>query len=158
MNENLVDILIYLYENYMDAEEQAPTDQAKLHEELAQAGFPEGVIKKAFRWLDELAWRQGATDYRAHTDKSIRIFTEREQSRLDMDCQGLLLFLEQNGILDQLSRELAIERALALDSIHITVEELKWIVLLVLMNQPGQESAVARMEDLVYNEAPMYLH
>ena len=136
MNENLVDILIYLYENYMDAEEHAPTDQAKLHEELAQAGFPEGVIKKAFRWLDELAWRQGATDYRAHTDQSIRIFTEREASRLDIDCQGLLLFLEQNGILDQLSRELAIERALALDSIHITVEELKLIVLLFLMNQP----------------------
>ena len=158
MNENLVDILIYLYENYMDPEESVPPDQAKLQEELAQAGFPEGTIKKAFQWLDELVWRQGAMDYRAHTDKSIRIYTGREASRLDIDCQGLLLFLEQNGIIDQLGRELVIERALALDSPHITVEELKWIVLLVLMNQPGQEIAVARMEDLVYNEVPLYLH
>lgn len=158
MNENMVDILIYLYENYMDTEQPTPPDQAKLHEELAQAGFPENIIKKTFQWLDELAWRQGASDYRPHTKKSIRVFTERESRRLDTDCQGLLLFLEQNGIMDQLSRELVIERALALDSAHITVDELKWIVLLVLMNQPGQESAVARMEDLVYNEAPLHLH
>jgi Smg protein len=29
---------------------------------------------------------------------------------------------------------------------------------LVLMNQPGQEAAFARMEDMVYNEAPVFLH
>ena len=75
-----------------------------------------------------------------------------------MDSRGLLLFLEQNDILTQTARELVIERSLALDTPIITEEELKWIILLVLMNQPGQEAAFARMEDMVYNEAPQYLH
>ena len=59
MNENVIDVLIYIYENYMDGEESVPTDQIILEEELVQAGFPQGEIKKAFNWLDELAWRQG---------------------------------------------------------------------------------------------------
>ena len=89
---------------------------------------------------------------------SIRIYTQEETNRLDAQARGLLLFLEQSGILRQDSRELVIERALALDTPNILVDELKWIVLLVLMNQPGQETAFARMEDMVYNAAPNYLH
>ena len=158
MNENVVDILIYLYENYMDAEQNPPSDQQEIHEELVQAGFPEREIDKAFQWMEELARHQGTQDYQDHTENSIRIYTEQEIRRLDADCRGLLLFLEQNGILDQASRELVVDRATALDSQQIGVEELKWIVLMVLINQPGQESAFAQMEDLVYNDIPVYLH
>ncbi|MES9844348.1 MAG: DUF494 domain-containing protein [Candidatus Sedimenticola sp. PURPLELP] len=158
MNENVVDILIYLYENYMDGDQKAPSDQAQVHEELMQAGFPEGEIDKAFAWMDELALHQDEQSYNHHTEHSIRIYTDDEQARLDADSRGLLLFLEQNSILDQASRELVIDRAMALDNLQITVEELKWVILLVLMNQPGQESAFAQMEDLVYNDIPVYLH
>ena len=108
--------------------------------------------------MDELALRQGTQEYQTHTKHSLRIYTEAERSRLDADCQGLLLFLEQNGILNQASRELVIDRAIALDTYHVGVDELKWVVLMVLINQPGQESAFAQMEDLVYNDTPVYLH
>jgi Smg protein len=158
MNENVVDILIYLYENYMDAEQNPPSDQQEIHEELVQAGFPEREIDKAFQWMDELALRQDAQNYRDHTENSMRIYTDEEKGRLDADCRGLMLFLEQNSILDQASRELVIDRATALDTQQIGVEELKWIVLMVLINRPGQESAFAQMEDLVYNDIPVYLH
>ena len=158
MNENVVDILIYLYENYMDGELAPPSDHNDLRTELTQAGFTSGEIDKAFDWLDELAdnaqWPQGE----AHQPHSLRIFTEEECCRLDVDSRGLLLFLEQNEILTQTARELVIERSLALDTPVITEEELKWIILLVLMNQPGQETAFARMEEMVYNEPPQYLH
>ncbi|OOZ37530.1 DUF494 family protein [Solemya velesiana gill symbiont] len=158
MNENVVDILIYLYENYMDGDQSTPSDQAQVHEELLQAGFPEREIDKAFAWMDELALHQDSQSYSDHTEHSIRIYTDEEQSRLDADSRGLLLFLEQNSILDQASRELVIDRAMALDNVQITIEELKWVILLVLMNQPGQESAFAQMEDLVYNDIPVFLH
>jgi Smg protein len=158
MNENVVDILIYLYENYMDGSQATPSDQAAIHEELVQAGFPEREVDKAFQWMDELALRQDSQEYENHARQSLRIYTEREMSRLDADCRGLLLFLEQNGILDPASRELVIDRAIALDTYHVGVEELKWVVLMVLINQPGQESAFAQMEDLVYNDIPVYLH
>lgn len=158
MNENVVEILIYLYENYMDSEKSALSDQDQLHEELVQAGFTSKEIDKAFLWMDELELRQSSQDFRPHTEHSIRIYTDEEMGRLDTECRGLLLFLEQNGILDQAGRELVIDRVLALDTRTVAVDDLKWVALLVLINQPGQESAFAQMEDLVYNDIPVYLH
>lgn len=158
MNENVVDILIYLYENYMDNDQNSPSDQGVIHEELVQAGFPESEIDKAFQWMEELALRQGTQALPARTGSSIRIYTEEEMHRLDTDCRGLLLFLEHTNILDPANRELVVDRAMALDTLQVGVEELKWVVLMVLINQPGQEIAFAQMEDLVYNEVPAYLH
>ncbi len=158
MNENVVEILIYLYENYMDSEQNALSDQDQLHEELVRAGFTSKEIAKAFLWMDELALRQSSQYFRPHTEHSIRIYTGEELERLDTECRGLLPFLEQNGILDQAGRELVIDRALALDTHTVVVDDLKWVVLLVLINQPGQESAFAQMEDLVYNDVPVHLH
>lgn len=158
MNENVVDILIYLYENYMDNDQPPPSNQEDLHEELVAAGFPEDEIYKAFQWLDELALQRDSGGLRPQTENSIRIYTEQEIAKMDHNCRGLLLFLEQNSILDQANREFVIERTMALDSPIIKVDDLKWVVLMVLMNQPGQETAFAQMEDLVYNDQPLYLH
>ena len=158
MFEDVVEVLIYLYENYMDGETPPPNDPSELKDELTQAGFSGGEVDKALLWLDELAERLGDDDHRPHAPHAIRIYTDDEQIRLDADARGLLLFLEQNGILDPVSRELAIERALALESDSLSVDELKWIVLLVLMNRPGREDAFTQMEDMVYNTTPDLLH
>ena len=158
MNENLIDVLIFIYENYMDSENQ-PQDQILLEEELAKAGFESEEIKKAFDWLDELAWRQGSLTEAATTSRhSSRIFTSDEQQRIDLETRGMLLYLEQAGILDAASRELVIERAMALDTPDLEADDVKWIVLLVLLNQPGQESAFALMEELIYNGDPEIVH
>jgi Smg protein len=158
MNENVVEVLIYLYENYMEGELSAPADQQELEDELLQAGFSEGEIEKAFHWMDELVLRQGSQPYQVDADLSMRIYTETEMGRLDVECRGFLLFLEQNGILDPVSRELVIDRATALESAEIGIDELKWITLMVLANHPGGEAAFAQMEVLVYDEATEYLH
>lgn len=159
MNENLVDVLIYLYEYYMDADEESSPDQSDLHRELIEAGFPEKLIDRAFDWMDELVLRQGEGEFQGRSSHAMRIYTEAEQTRLDIEARGFLFFLEQNEILDPISRELVIDRAMALeDHEEVGVEELKWITLLVLLNQPGQETAFAQMESLVYNDGPVYLH
>jgi Smg protein len=161
VNENLIDVLIYIYENYMDSEESVPVDQVTLEEELLQAGFKEGEVSKAFNWLDELAWRQGSlVEYGAAAvaNRSMRIFSAQEQQKMDLDIQGMLLNLEQMGILDPMSRELVIERCMAIETEELTADDVKWVVLLVLLNQPGQENAFALMEELVYNGEPPYLH
>jgi Smg protein len=41
---------------------------------------------------------------------------------------------------------------MALDAEEIGADELKWIVLMVLFNQPGNEEAFVWMEDLVMDE------
>lgn len=159
MNESIIDVLIYIYENYMDSDETSQTDQIMLEDDLVKAGFRTDEIKKAFDWLDELAWRQGnLTIGKSHVATSMRIYREEEQAKIDLETQGMLLSLEEGGILDPKSRELVIERAMALETEDLTAEEVKWIVLLVLLNQPGLESAFALMEELVYNGEPSYLH
>jgi Smg protein len=57
-----------------------------------------------------------------------------------------------------MSRERVIERAMAIESEELSADDVKWVVLLVLLNQPGQENAFALMEELVYNGEPLYLH
>ena len=158
MTDTMVDVLIYLYENYMDGDTPPPNDQNTLMDELALAGFPNGEVEKAIQWLDELALIQTESAAKSPRINAIRIYTDVEKQRLDLECRGFLLYLEQNEMLDPVSREMVIERAMALDAHPISDEELKWIVLLVLMNRPGQEIAFARMEDFVYNELPAYLH
>ena len=158
MYENMVDVLIYLYENYMDGESRPPVDQGELEDELTQAGFTNAEIRKALQWLDELAAGVDTPQCHPHAGGSMRIYGEVECSKLDLDARGLLLFLEQNGILDPVSRELVIDRVLAIDHAGVSVDELKWVVLLVLMNRPGREAAFTQMEELVYNEDPGLLH
>jgi len=158
MNENVVEVLIYLYENYMEGELAAPADQQELEDELLQAGFSEGEIEKAFHWMDELVLRQGTLPYQVDAPHTMRIYTETEMARLDLECRGFLHFLEQNAILDPVARELVIDRATALEGDEIGIDELKWITLMVLANQPGAEDAFSQMEVLVYDETPEYLH
>ena len=55
-------------------------------------------------------------------------------------------------------RELVIDRLLALDSDEVDIEQIKWVVMMVLFSQPGHEQAYAQMEDLVFAEEPGWLH
>ena len=158
MDDSMVDVLIYLFEHYMDGDAQPPTDQDALEGELAAAGFSAGEVAKALHWLDELAAGAEAPVSHGHAVGSIRIYTDAECDKLDREGRGFLLFLEQIGILDPSSRELVVERALAIDHPWVGVDELKWVVLLVLLNRPGLEAAFTRMEDLIYSDSSAYLH
>jgi Smg protein len=59
--------------------------------------------------------------------------------------------LERLGVLSPQQREIVVDRMLALDADELDTEQLKWVVLMVLSSQPGQEQAFARMEDFVYD-------
>ena len=86
------------------------------------------------------------------------MYSSLELMHLPPDCRGLLLALEQVGILDPQQREIVIERLLALEAEEFDLEKVKWVVLMVLSSQPGQEQACARMEDLVFETPESALH
>ena len=90
--------------------------------------------------------------------RPIRVYVDSEIARLDTECRDFLMYLENIGILDAQRRELVLDRVLALETDEITLEDTKWVVLMVLFSQPGQETAYARMEDLVFDENPGLLH
>ena len=159
MKESMLDVLIYLFDHYMDEEADLDTDRDNLTEELEAAGFQDGEIHKAFEWLDALAAHRERPECEpAGQEQSIRVFSEREMERLDTETRGLLLYLAQNGILSPLHREIVIERIMALEEDDIDLEQVKWVVLMVLFNMPGQEGPYAWMEDYMFEEQAGLFH
>ncbi|MEW6445084.1 MAG: DUF494 family protein [Pseudomonadota bacterium] len=169
MKENVLDVLLYLFEYYMADNPGQPldTDLDTLESRLVEAGFTTAEIRKAFHWLDAL-WQGRAAISLARpiaeaaddTPRipSLRLYAPREEERLDTECRGFLLFLESVGILSPANRELVIERVLALpDDEEMDLERLKWLILLVLFTQPGEEAAYAWMEELLYDNISGYL-
>ncbi|HKK13542.1 MAG TPA: DUF494 family protein [Gammaproteobacteria bacterium] len=159
MKENVLDVLMYLFENYyLDDETEFDPDRESLHGELLEAGFPHGEINKAFDWLEGLSAQRDDIEAAPEAGHSIRLFTEGECARLDVESRGFLMFLEQIGILTPNSRELVIDRIMALGTAEIDIDHVKWVTLMVLFNQPGQEAAYAWMEDLVFENLTGSLH
>jgi len=154
MSETVLDVLMYLFETYseQELEVEPEPDQSILREELLQAGFGEPEVDRALDWLDGLSSRHLPPFSNPPAERSVRLFNTFELSRLDAECRGYILYLEQIGILSPGQRELVIDRLVALGAGDIDVEQVKWVVLMVLFSQPGQEKAFARMEDLVFEE------
>ena len=158
MKENVLDVLMYLFETYIDTEEEPESDQNERRDELARAGFGDSEIDRALDWLDGLTDNHGSLTYIPQTSRGTRLYNDIEQQRLDAGCRGFITYLEQIGILSPPQREILVDRLLALESPDIDVEQIKWVVLMVLFSQPGQELAYARMEDLVFEEDAGLVH
>lgn len=159
MKESMFDILIYLFENYMYDESDFTQDREELKDELEQVGFRNSEIGKAFDWLEDLADLQfQPLQLLQGNQKALRIYSERECEKLNTSSRGFLLFLEQVGVLDHNSREMVIDRIMALESDDVDMDQLKWVILMVLFNQPGREEAFAWMEDMVLDESATVLH
>ena len=163
MKESILDVLLYLFEHYI-AEDAAPPlgdrdslQNGPLFHELTQAGFSAAEIHKAFDWLDALAEQRPAAPA-PRADGPVRVYAGPELDKLDAECRGFLLFLEQHGVLDAHQRELVLDRALALDQDELDLDDLKWVVLMVLFNQPGAEAAYAWMETQMFLDEPEPVH
>lgn len=157
MKETVLDVLMYLFEAFVDSEDELEPDRNELRDELERAGFGAREIERALDWLDELNSIEVAPDDTSRT-AAIRIYDRFEQTRLDAASRGYLLQLEQIGILAPPHRELAIDRLLALDTEEVDIEHIKWVVMMVLFSQPGHEQAYAQMEDLVFADDPGWVH
>lgn len=162
MKETVLDVLMYLFESFVESDDEPEPDRNELREELEQAGFGDREIDRALDWLDGLNTSPGIDaaeqSIASQNSTAIRVFDDIELERFDSASRGYLLHLEQLGILAPLQRELVIDRLLALDSGEIDIEQIKWVVMMVLFSQPGHEQAYAQMEDLVFAEEPHWLH
>jgi Smg protein len=153
MKHTVIDILIYLFEHYIDDEIELDVDQDRVKLELRDSGFDDGQIAKAFDWLQGLAnTNEQAIPPISENATSVRIYALEEETKLDAECRGFLHFLAEVGVLDPTNREVVIDRVLALEADEVDIGQLKWIVLMVLFNRPGQEQAFVWMEDLVMDD------
>jgi len=157
----MFDILMYLFENYIHSEAEIMVDHDILTDELSRAGFHQDEIYKALTWIEKLAALQECETHPYITrvaGKSVRVYTQEESKRLDTECRGFLLFLEQVNVLDFATREMVIDRVMELETKDFCLDDMKWVVLMVLFNVPGREQAYSQMEDLIFDEQEGPLH
>jgi len=157
MKESILDVLLYLFEHYFSDEADLLRDRDSLQAGLLQAGFSPAEISKAFDWLDALA-QQRPGPAEPLGSGPVRVYAGPELDKLDNDGRGFLMVLEQHGVLDPDQRELVLDRAMALDQDDVDLDDLKWVVLMVLFNQPGSEAAYAWMETQMFMDEPEPVH
>ena len=150
---SVLKVLIYVYDHYMLADPAEVPERRHMMEDLQKRGFSVSEVVHAMEWLSALVTDQralpGAADDAEPDSGALRIYADGELARLSADCRAFLMQLDRQHVLTTRQRELVIERALALDVDEIDAEELKWVVLLVLSAQPGQELAFARFESVM---------
>lgn len=157
----MFDILMYLFENYIHSDMEVVVNHDELTDELTRAGFHRQEIHKALAWLERLADLQDsqAKPYlNKSPSSSTRVFTADEVARLDCASRGFLMYLENLGVLDFATREMVLDRVMELDIQQFTLDDLKWVVLMVLFNVPGHEEAYDQMEGLLFEEPEGLLH
>lgn len=130
----MYEILVYLFENCHQNDILQDTD--RVAKKLSAAGFEDSDISEALSWMAGLVQTpQHNLSPLPDARCSFRAFAPAELDKLDVESRGLLIGLENAGILSPLTRELAIERALAASDDCLSIDQMKLIVLMVLWNQ-----------------------
>ena len=152
----MFDILVYLFENYYQA--QAYPDYDTLGRKLHAAGFENDDIEDALDWLNSLTRKpdEGLPES-LDAGSSFRGYTADESSKLSLESRGFIAFLESAKILSPLLRELIIERAMALPSETVGLDKLKVIVLMVLWTRRGNVDALV-LDELIPDGEKRQVH
>ena len=153
--ESTLEVLFYLFENYSEVDDVSQNRNA-LQGYLTEAGFPPKRIDHAFDWLESLADEDN--EYITEPQKkSFRVFSDYECRWINSDCQSYLMFLDEMHVLTPAMRERAIDRILALQDMDFNLNKLKWVILMLLLNQPNSEAAYAWMESIALaDQLPQY--
>jgi Smg protein len=156
MKENTLDVLFYLFDNYAEADD-VTQNRDVLHGYLTDAGFPNKRIIKAFDWLESLA--DDNIIYLSEPKSiSIRHFSKFENRWLDKECQDYMLSLANAGVLSSEMFERTIDRVLSLGDREFDLNRLKWVILMLLLNQPDTEAEYIWMDDVALGEEPPVYH
>ncbi len=150
----MFDVLIYLFENFPQSTHFPAIPL--LARKLTAVGFESDDISAALKWLTELENRNRQDKEMAHLvdAHAIRLYAEREQARLSVECRSFLHFLEQAGAIDAPLREMIVEQALALGTHVLSLSRFKIIALMVLWRRhPTMESInVLLLDELLVDE------
>ena len=144
----MFDVLVYLYENYWRPD--ACPDHEQLTRKLSAVGFETDEIREALSWLDGLAaTAEAGTDTPAAPvgQRSMRIYLPQEMELLGEESVGFISFLESAGVLPPPMREMVIDRATAVGSGPLDLDDLKIIVLMVFWSL-GEEPDALILDEL----------
>lgn len=154
MTNNILDVLTYMFDYLFEESEQNSTheiDDVELKTRLSNAGFDVGGIDKALNWLENIAAIQdGKIKPFASVQNGMRIYTKAERLKLNPAARGFLLFMENIGQLSANQREMIIEQVMSLGESEIALEDLKWVIMMVLGNNGDDNIFPQWLESVVF--------
>ena len=157
----MFEIIIYLFESYMHIEQRVEIDAQQITDELMEEGFQSSDIAKALAWLDNLTrlHEQNPQSKTLPAQKtSHRVYSVVEQRRLAKDCQSFIAYLDQADILNTHTREVVIDCAMSLEIDELTLHDLKWLILMVLFNDPNSDDAFLQLESMLLDFEDGLIH
>ena len=158
MNENIVELLLYLFENYIYDNDSEEFDKQSIKHGLSQAGFTSSTINHAFSWLEDLQSDVGTFQSIPLSTDGFRVFSVHEQLKIDDESIDFIYYLNNSGILDNVQREILINAIMKLETNQFDVDDLQWLALMVLFSQPDQKQAFAHLEALMFDSSEFYEH
>jgi Smg protein len=157
----MFEVLVYMFENYIDT--QFRPDDSTLSRELSAAGFDEEDIIGAFNWFNQLESSVEKPElFNQAQHANTRIFTEQELKKISGESIGFILFLVDAKILNSAQRELVLELAMSLPQSEISIEEMRWIVLMTTWGAsksgPDKTKEYLFIEDVLLNKEKPTMH
>ncbi|HXN79814.1 MAG TPA: DUF494 family protein, partial [Steroidobacteraceae bacterium] len=95
---SVLDILIYVFDQYMLEEAPEVPERERLARDLERAGFAPANVERALTWLADLAFgheRAPLPAAQRTQQAGVRVFSDSELARLSTECRGLLFRLER---------------------------------------------------------------
>ena len=152
----MFEVLVFMFENYIA--HHALLDDDIMTQELSAAGFEQSDIVGAVDWFHEMKTRliEPPAVY-AHQHTSMRIFSESEYKKISLESISFVIFLQQANVINDVERDIILDRAMALKQEQIKIEEMRWITMIALWNA-GREKDYLFVEDALFNPRGLTLH
>ncbi len=152
----MFEVLVFMFENYI-AHHTLP-DNEIMSQELSAAGFEQPDIVGAVDWFREMKTMliEPTAEY-AHQHTSMRQLADCELKKISLESLSFVLFLQQASVINDVERDLILDRAMALKQEHINIEEMRWITMIALWNV-GREKDYLFVEDALFNPRGLTLH
>ena len=83
----------------------------------------------------------------------MRIYSEHEKTKLDSRSRRLIMFMENMGQLNASQREIVIEQVMSLEDSKLSIDDLKWVVMMVIGNSSAESSVSSQwIESIVFHD------
>ncbi len=135
MNERIIDIIIFLLEEFKQPKSRDEESYSNLSKQLMSQGYTENEINLAFSWIFNHLQKkdQPAQEEFQYEEGSVRILHEVEKVVISPEAYGYLLQLSNLGLLSDYDLETVIDRALSSGSTSITLDDIKTLVAPIIL-------------------------
>ena len=149
----MLDLLIYLFENYISTKPKLNMNAITV--ELEEAGFNNKDISSAFEWFNHLEKLSNGVEL---TNKnSIRVLSHKEYEKISKEGFTFLTFLLNAKILNPTEFEVILDQIMILNQKYINIDEMRWIVMMTLWKS-GKENSYLFVEDSLFHNKRTQLH